>query len=127
MWEVMNLKANTNKLKRLIDERHQRFLNTEGPVEKKSYDFFNQVKKETDPMFRLTNEWVKEAEAFVKDRKTNVHPNQVKSTHENIEMIILHSYFLDVHRKRFKELYQSSHYVLDMVLDDIERNEKSSQ
>ncbi|CDQ19537.1 protein of unknown function [Halobacillus karajensis] len=116
----MGLKENTKELKRVIDRCHHCFLTTEGPVDKKSYEFFNKVKEETSPLFELNNTWLGEAEAFVKDRKTNVHPNQVKSTHENIEMLILHSYYLDVHRKRFKELYQSVHYVLDMILNDLE-------
>lgn len=123
----MSLKKNTEEMKRLIDRQHLRFLNTEGPIDKKSYEFFNQVKKETKPMFQLNHSWMEDAEAFVKNRKANVHPNQVKSTHENMEMIILHSYYLDVQLKRFKELYQSSHYVLDMILSDIDEIEKSSQ
>jgi hypothetical protein len=123
---TMSLRKYTEEMKELIDRQHLRFLNTEGPVDKKSYEFFGQVKKETAPMFKLNNEWMEAAETFVKNRNANVHPNQVKSTHENMEMIILHSYYLDVHRKRFKELYQSSHYVLDMILNDIEKNEKSS-
>ncbi|WP_226579239.1 YppE family protein [Halobacillus litoralis] len=117
----MSLKQHTEEMKQLIDQQHIRFLNTEGPVDKKSHEFFSQVKNETAPMFELNNAWMEEAEAFVKNRKARVHPNQVKSTHENMEMIILHSYYLDVPRKRFKELYQSSHYVLDMILSDLEQ------
>ncbi|QAS50817.1 YppE family protein [Halobacillus litoralis] len=116
----MSLKTNTEKIKQLIDRLHGRFLNTEGPVDKKSHEFFNKVKEDTAPMFELTQTWMEEAEEFVKSRKANVHPNQVKSTHENLEMIILHSYYLDIPMKRYKELYQSSHYVLDMILDDLE-------
>ncbi|MBA2173913.1 DUF1798 family protein [Halobacillus locisalis] len=108
----------TEQLKTLIDERHHHFINTEGPIDKSDRSFFEQVKKETSPMFEMNLSWRDEAEAFVKDRRASVHPNQVKSTHENIDMIILHSYYLDVDLKRFKELHQSAHYVLDMILDD---------
>ncbi|WP_173916334.1 DUF1798 family protein [Halobacillus sp. Marseille-Q1614] len=109
----------TNELKKLIDDRHEKFINTEGPIDKKDYEFFNRVKEETKPMFELAEDWLMAAEEFVKKRDVRVHPNQVKSTHENVEMLILHSYYLDVERKRFKELHQSSHYVLDMILADI--------
>ncbi|MFG6148729.1 DUF1798 family protein [Halobacillus sp. B23F22_1] len=119
----MTLRELTNKIKELIDQRHETFLRSEGPIDKKDHAFFNKVKEETKPMFELTQDWLKEAELFVKNRGVSVHPNQVKSTHENIEMLILHSYYLDVDKKRFKELHQSSHYVLDMVLTDLEKKE----
>ncbi|WP_082234026.1 DUF1798 family protein [Halobacillus massiliensis] len=114
----MNVIELTHELKQLIDERHEKYMTTEGPVDKKDHDFFNRVKLETQSMFELTEKWRKAAEVYVKDRNVRVHPNQVSSTHENVEMLILHSYYLDVEKKRFKELHQSSHYVLDMILDD---------
>lgn len=117
----MSLKEYTLELKSLIDQQHKRFLQTDGPVDRNNRDFFEHVKEKTKPMFEVNHQWMEEAEQFVKNRESSVHPNQVKSTHENIEMIILHSYYLDVDRKRFKELYQSSHYVLDMILSDIEK------
>ncbi|MGP4067849.1 YppE family protein [Halobacillus sp. B29] len=115
----MSLEEHTKDLKQLIDRLHTQFLETEGPVDKKNHAFFEKVKKETSPMFDLNSRWSEEAEEYVKNRGASVHPNQIKSTNENIEMIILHSYYVDVHRKRFKELYQSVHYVLDMILSDI--------
>ncbi|TGB04566.1 DUF1798 family protein [Halobacillus salinus] len=120
----MELQRETEQLKQIIEERHKLFINSEGPVDKTDRELFERVKEETKPMFDLNNSWLENAEVFVKNRHTSVHPNQVKSTHENIEMIILHSYYLDVHRKRFKELYQSVHYVLDMILDDINKNQE---
>lgn len=115
----MSLQGLTEEIKQLIDQRHRHYIEAEGPINKSDRDYFNQVKKETIPMFELNNVWRDEAEIFVKDRKASVHPNQIKSTHENIEMIILHSYYLDVDKKRFKELHQSSHYVLNMILNDL--------
>ncbi|MCP3030731.1 YppE family protein [Halobacillus sp. A1] len=119
----MSIKSLTMNLKELIDERMETYLITEGPIDKKDHNFFEKVKAETAPMFSLANDWLDEAEQFVKNRGVSVHPNQVKSTHENIEMLVLHSYYLDVEKKRFKELHQSSHYVLDMILDDIKKKE----
>ncbi|WP_101844055.1 DUF1798 family protein [Halobacillus sp. Marseille-P3879] len=121
----MTLRKLTYEMKTLIDELHEKFIHTEGPVDKKDYTFFEKVKEETKPMFDLTLEWMKEAELFVKNRGVKVHPNQVKSTQENMEMLILHSYYLDIDKKRFKELHQSSHYVLDMILTDIDNQEQA--
>ncbi|WP_079530095.1 DUF1798 family protein [Halobacillus hunanensis] len=117
----MSLQETTIKIKQMIDDLHEQFIKAEDPADTKSLEFFHKVKSETAPMFELTSQWLEEAEEFVKSRSVSVHPNQVKSTHENIEMLILHSYYHDVERKRFKELHQSSHYVLDMVLNDLEK------
>ncbi|UOQ46460.1 YppE family protein [Halobacillus salinarum] len=115
------LEENTQQLKQLIDRLHEQFINTTGPIDKKDHEFFERVKSETKPYFEWNQTWREQAEEFVKARDVRVHPNQIKSTHENIEMLILHSYYLDVQRKRYKELFQSAHYVLDMILADLNR------
>ncbi|MCP3025894.1 DUF1798 family protein [Halobacillus sp. A5] len=121
----MKIQKLTLDVKELIDELHKKFMETEGPVDKNDHDFFHNVKKETKPLFDLTFMWLEAAESFVKNRGISVHPNQVKSTQENIEMLILHSYYLDIDKKRFKELHQSSHYVLDMILTDIDKQKEA--
>ncbi|SIS37222.1 DUF1798 family protein [Salimicrobium flavidum] len=115
----MSLYELTHRLKSSIDELHDRYLRESGPVDRSDHEFFEKVKEETTPYFSLVQEWFEVAEPFVKNREVSVHPNQIQSTNENIEMLILHSYYLDVEKNRYKDLYQSSHYVLDMVLDNL--------
>ncbi|WP_347860502.1 DUF1798 family protein [Salimicrobium sp. PL1-032A] len=116
---TLDLEQTTNQLKETIDSLHDRYLEQSEPVDRTDHAFFEKVKKETAPHFELTKKWFEEAEVFVKDREVSVHPNQVQSTYENIEMLILHSYYLDIDKNRYKDLYHSSHYVLDMVLDNL--------
>ncbi|SDX72653.1 DUF1798 family protein [Salimicrobium album] len=115
----MSLQKRTRTLKESLDELHERYTSHTGPVDRTDHEFFEKVKNETAPYFELVQDWYEEVEPFVKERDVTVHPNQIKSTHENIEMLILHSYYLDVDKNRYKDLHQSSHYVLDMVLDNL--------
>ncbi|WP_017187406.1 DUF1798 family protein, partial [Alkalibacillus haloalkaliphilus] len=77
---------------------------------------FNQVKAETLPLFEKIEKWEEEAQAIV--HKIAIFPNQIKNTKDNLEIMILHSYFHDVRKKRFMELYQSVMYNLDLVIND---------
>ncbi|SDI98869.1 DUF1798 family protein [Salimicrobium halophilum] len=115
----MDLQQSTIQLKEAIDTLHDRYLAHSEPADRTDHEFFEKVKRETTPHFTLAQEWFEQAEVFVKSREVSVHPNQIQSTHENIEMLILHSYYLDVDKNRYKNLYNSSHYVLDMVLDNL--------
>ncbi|MBM7552505.1 DUF1798 family protein [Thalassobacillus pellis] len=122
---MTDLYAQTMELKRLSDHLAERYAAGEGPVDRKDHDFFQMVKKETMPLFEKNDKWLDTASAFVKDREVKVHPNQVQSTHENIELLILHSFYLDVKKKRYNELHHSVHYVLDMILTSLSEQEGS--
>ncbi|MFD1018447.1 DUF1798 family protein [Thalassobacillus hwangdonensis] len=108
----------TNNIRHLIDQLQEKFDQQQEPVDRKDKAYFEVVKKETAPMFELNDQWLELASEYVKNREVKVHPNQVKSTHENIELLILHSYFFDVKKKRYRELNHSVHYVLDMIVDN---------
>ena len=80
------------------------------------------MKEETAPIFQLLEEWEKSALKLVKERKVNVHPQQVTSTRENMELMLMHSYYIDAKEKRFMELHNSILYIFDQLLREIERN-----
>ncbi|WP_181348326.1 DUF1798 family protein [Thalassobacillus sp. CUG 92003] len=122
MSDIQQLSWN---IKELVDDLHERFIQAEEAVDKKDREFFERVKVETKPMFELAKDWLSQAEEFVKRRDVNVHPTQVQSTYENVEMLILHGYYADVPKKRFKEMYRSVHYVVDMILTDWENREEA--
>ncbi len=82
---------------------------------RKDYDDFAIVKKETYPLFEQIEKWETDAHALV--HKLPIFPNQITNTKDNLEIMILHSYFHDVRRKRFMELYHSVLYNFDLVLN----------
>ncbi|WP_411953300.1 DUF1798 family protein [Alkalibacillus sp. S2W] len=84
---------------------------------RKIYDEFYQVKNESLNQFEKIEKWEEDANAIV--HQIPLFPNQIKNTKDNLEIMILHSYFHDVRKKRFMELYQSVMYNLDLVLNDV--------
>ncbi|MET3682302.1 hypothetical protein ABID56_000381 [Alkalibacillus flavidus] len=83
---------------------------------RKIYDEFYQVKDESLSQFEQIEQWEDDANAVV--HRIPLFPNQIKNTKDNLEIMILHSYFHDVRKKRFMELYQSVMYNLDLILND---------
>ncbi|SFL85712.1 protein of unknown function [Gracilibacillus orientalis] len=94
------------------------YLAHERPENKRDPEFFAFVKENTEPIFEKVDHWNEEALNFVKNRNVKVHPQQVESTEENIKLLLLHSYYVDVKRKRYMELYQSVLYVFDSLKND---------
>lgn len=110
------LKTITIKLDEYIKDLKIRYEQNEAPVDKKDKPFFLMMKEETAPIYQLLEEWEKLALQVIKHKKINIHPQQIISTKENIELIILHSYYIDVKRKRYMNLYKSCQYVMNQLL-----------
>lgn len=115
----MNLIEKTQKLNQYLESLRDRFETNEAPGDRKDRAFFDMVKKETTPIYDLLEIWEEDALATVKERKASVHPSQIQSTRENMELLLMHSFYLDVRRKRYIELYTSIRYVFDLLLDTI--------
>ncbi|WP_017472165.1 DUF1798 family protein [Amphibacillus jilinensis] len=109
----------TDKVQQARLQLKQRYLTNDKPDNKKDRDFFNMVKNETEPLFELIGKWEELALKAVKDREIAVHPQQVQSTRENFELIILHSYYIDIKQKRYMELHQAIDYVCQMIIDTL--------
>lgn len=114
MHDVFEL---TKQLKQTIDSLHDLFFREGEPPSINDKAFFLQMKEETSPMYQLLATWEEVALAEVKARNIQVHPHQVNSTVENIELLILHSYYKDIRKRKYMEYYVSSHYVCNQLLD----------
>lgn len=113
--DILQIKEHLERLK-------MQFVQSEKPREKKDRALFERVKVETAPLFTLNERWASQAEQYLKDHPgQSVHPLQLKNTKENIELVILHSYYIDVPKKRFMELYNSIHYVLDQLVEGLQK------
>lgn len=116
----MALKEQTKELLQLVKQLRERFENSEPPEKISDHQFFNMMKSETMPIFDLLKKWEANALEFVKDKHVNVHPHQIVSTKENMELIIMHSYYIDARKRRYMELNKSSIYIFDQLLKDIQ-------
>lgn len=117
----MSLEKLTNELYRLIRELKERFENSEPPESLRDHAFFNKMKSETEPIYNMLEEWETESLFFVKEKKLRIHPHQVVSTSENYQLLLMHSYYIDVREKRYMELYYSVTYIFDILLEDLLR------
>lgn len=117
----MDLHIKTKLFKDHADKLKERYEENKPPENKKDREFFLMVKEYTAPIYKLLEEWEEETLAVVKERKVNVHPHQVTSTRENMELLIMHSFYIDAKRKRYMELNHSVHYVLDQLLSDLNK------
>lgn len=116
----MNVTKQTEELKVHLIRLKNRFENTAPPENRRDRVFFQMVKKETAPIYEALERWEEAALVLVKARKVNVHPQQVTATRENMELILMHSYFMDARRKRYMELHNSASYVFDQIINELD-------
>lgn len=83
-------------------------------------EFFQFVKKETNHIFITLNKWEELTLDYIKINKSKVHLNQVIATKENIELMLIHSFYKDMRKRRFMEYYHSSLYVLNELRSELE-------
>src|SRR5690625_5028694 len=115
----MDLIYQTKQLKYHLDELKCMFENNEPPESLNDKQFFLKMKEKTSPIYDLLEEWEQGALQVIKERKVNIHPHQVVSTRENVELLLMHSFYIDARRKRYMELNYSSHYIFDQLLKDL--------
>lgn len=123
----MKVKDQTQQLKKYAGDLKDRFKTGSPPENKKDRQFFLQMKEETAPVYQLLEAWEENTLKLVKDRKVNLHPHQITSTKENMELVLMHGYYIDVKEKRFMELYNSILYIFDQLLREIEAHQEDDQ
>src|SRR5699024_11249656 len=120
----MELKLKTQQLKQHIDNLKERYEEHDPTKNRRDKDFFEMVKQETTPVYQLLTEWEELALASIKSREVDVHPHQVTSTKENMELVLMHSYYIDARHKRHMELNHSIHYIFDQMINELSRSEE---
>src|SRR5690625_1310130 len=122
----MKLKYQTEQQKKHVSDLKTKYKTNAPPENKKDKQFFLQMKEETAPIYQLLAQWEESALKSVKERDVHVHPQQITSTRENMELMLLHSYYIDAKKKRFMELHNSIIYVFDQLLREIERHQSAT-
>lgn len=109
----------TEQLKIELTKLKDIFLLAEKPDNKRDPAFFAHVKEQTTPLFAMKDEWEQAINTLIQERRVNVHPQQVVSTKENMELLFMHSYYIDVKKQRYMELNKSVFYVFDLALESL--------
>src|SRR5690625_6290142 len=85
----MELIQQTAELKQDLDELKVRYEANNPPETMNDTTFFLDMKAATEPIYSRLEEWETAALDVIKNRKINVHPHQIASTRENMELLIL--------------------------------------
>lgn len=123
----MDLKTQTEQLKVYLENLKGVYENTHPPENKSDKTYFIKVKENTLPIYELLETWEEQALQEVRARKVNVHPQQVASTKENMELLLMHSYYMDVRRKRYMEMNHSIHYIFDMIIRELHQIQEEEE
>ncbi|WP_010530787.1 DUF1798 family protein [Lentibacillus jeotgali] len=115
----MNLMQETEQLKEHLERLKHIYEENNPPESKKDKQFFLMVKERTEPVYEILAEWEEKVLKLVKERKVNLHPQQITSTRENMELLLLNSYYVDVKRKRYMELNHSILFIFDQLLIEL--------
>ncbi|MFS0645041.1 YppE family protein [Siminovitchia sp. 179-K 8D1 HS] len=86
-------------------------------------DFYGEVKPFADQVKKLCEKWEPLAVKWTIARKPKkIFPQQIKNTAENIQMVSVRSFYPDSSLKRFKSHIQSVEYVLNRIVEEINKN-----
>lgn len=115
----MNLIRNTELLLKHLMHLHEFFEEGKPPENIRDKAFFLQVKEEVTPIYELVEEWEEQALQAVKNREVNLHPAQINSTKENMDLLIMHSYYKDIRKRRYMEYYKSIRYIFEQIIHEL--------
>jgi hypothetical protein len=86
-------------------------------------DFYNEVKPFADKVQELIDIWRPLAEGWVRYNKPKyVFPIQIKDTYDNLSIVCVTAFQKDTRKRRFYETIKSIDYVLENILDQLERD-----
>ncbi|UII54598.1 YppE family protein [Cytobacillus spongiae] len=113
---VNKLKSLTEELLQSVDSINERFaISKESGV---PGDFYQEVKPFADGVKQKSDEWAQEAMQWIAaNRPKNLHPNQINSATEQMELISVQAFFPEVSKTRFINYSQSVQYVLKVLRD----------
>lgn len=116
---MTDLQEQTRHLLQQLDKLKVHYESNNPPEDIRDKAFFLYVKETTEPIYRDLKIWEEDVLDLVKNREVNLHPQQVTSTKENMELLLLHSFYVDIWPKRYMALYKSVYFIFDRLLEDI--------
>lgn len=116
------LGALTKELLNELNELQQIYENGKEPSKDKT--FFQYVKKETESLYDKLDKWEKFATDLIKRGKLVLHLSQIEATKDNMTALIMHSYYKDVRKRRYMDIYKSCQFIFQQLLKEL-TNERS--
>lgn len=91
--------------------------NSEKTVE---FDFFQDVKPFCDLVKSTADKWKALCLVWIEnEHPKHIHPPQINSICDNLNLLSVQSFYKDTKEKRFKEMYYAVHYLLENMLEKL--------
>lgn len=120
------LRKATKELKILNRKAHEQFVNVTS-LPDYQVDFQGKVKPFADRMQSAVDAWKPIAESWVRTRQPRyIHPEQIKATCENLQIVCVTAFQKDTRRRRFIEMIEAVDYVLDTLLTQLDEDRKDA-
>ncbi|WP_010631178.1 YppE family protein [Sporolactobacillus vineae] len=120
------LRKTTKELKMLNKKACDQFMNV-TTLPGYQVDFQGRVKPFADLMQSAVNAWKPMAGDWVRKRKPRyVHPEQIKATCENLQIVCVTAFQEDTRRRRFIETIEAIDFVLDTLLTQLDADRKNT-
>lgn len=113
----MDLSLLNEKLIQEVEQLKDLFHKNTEPKDINDHEYFFQLKKETAQLFSLLDEWENAVLLTLKEKPLKIFEHQITATKDNIEVLVMHSYYKDI-RKR---LYMERYYSIMLVLENIKK------
>lgn len=81
--------------------------------------FFEYVREHTEDVFEQLGKWESLLMTYVNNNRPIIAETMIASTKDNMNALIMHSYYKDVRRRRYMEIKRSCIYVFQAVLKEI--------
>lgn len=84
----------------------------------RSRSYFSHVKSETETLFNLIDTWEEEATILVENKELSIFKEQITATKENMQALIMHSYYKDVRKRQYMEIIQACDYIFSQCMKE---------
>lgn len=115
---MLRLKQLTEELMKELDILHEQF-NKRCEIDPQDSNYFAYVKEELNDTFLLLDQWYQLVLEKINQRALTLPISMIEATKDNMNQLMLHSYYYDVRIRRYNELKKSCLYVFHMILDEI--------
>jgi len=82
-------------------------------------EFFTYVKNNSKEIFAILDEWVNLLSELNEQGNSVINQAIIESTKDNMNALIMHSYYKDVRRRRYMEINRSCIYTYQSVLKEL--------
>lgn len=122
MKESEVLEANGEML-RLLEESVNRYNERKG--RDILVDFYKEVQPAVQDSSKKIEEWTDKARQYVSEKRPKyLHISQIDAVKENVNEVVMQSFFCKIHVKRFKDLSESVQYTLKMLQDYVKEGSR---